>query len=212
MNEAAANTVAGQLFVVSAPSGGGKTSLVRALVERAGTVCVSVSHTTRGQRPRERDGVDYHFIEEARFLDMVAAGEFLEFARVFDHHYGTSRLSVQDSLARGHDVILEIDWQGARSVRATLPDTLSIFILPPSVEELERRLRARAGDSAAVIERRMRDAVNEMSHYAEYDFLVINDDFERAATALVAIVTAARLRRPAQQARHAAMLARLVAP
>jgi len=201
----------GHLFVVSAPSGGGKTSLVRALLDRAGALRVSTSHTTRGRRSGEQDGIDYHFIDEAAFTDMVDGGEFLEHARVFDHYYGTARAPVAERLAAGEDVILEIDWQGARSIRAAIPDTISIFILPPSIEELERRLNNR-GDKAETIVRRMRDAVNEMSHFGEYDYLVINDDFERAAAALVAIVTASRLRRAVQIQRHAEMLRRLVAP
>jgi guanylate kinase len=201
----------GHLFVVSAPSGGGKTSLVRALLERAGSLRVSTSHTTRARRSGEQDGIDYHFVDETRFTAMVAAGEFLEHARVFDHYYGTARAPVTERLAAGEDVILEIDWQGARNIRATIPDTISIFILPPSIEELERRLNNR-GDKAETIVRRMRDAVNEMSHFGEYDYLVINDDFERAAAALVAIVTASRLRRAVQIQRHAEMLSRLVAP
>ncbi|MGE0857628.1 MAG: guanylate kinase [Gammaproteobacteria bacterium] len=201
----------GHLFVISAPSGAGKTSLVRALIERAGGLGVSVSHTTRARRAGEEDGVAYHFIDEARFVAMVAAGEFLEHAQVFDHRYGTARGPVAARLAAGEDVILEIDWQGARSVRAALPDTISVFILPPSVEALERRLTGR-GDRPEAVARRMRDAVSEMSHYGEYDYLVVNDDFERAAADLLAIVGAARLRRAVQVERHAAMLARLVAP
>lgn len=201
----------GHLFVVSAPSGGGKTSLVRALLERAGNLRVSTSHTTRARRAGEQDGIDYHFIDETRFKAMVAAGEFLEHARVFDHYYGTARAPVGERLAAGEDVILEIDWQGARNIRAAIPSTISIFILPPSIEELERRLTNR-GDKAETIVRRMRDAVNEMSHFGEYDYLVINDDFERAATSLVSIITASRLRREVQAQRHATMLSRLVAP
>lgn len=211
MNDARDSAASGHLFVVSAPSGGGKTSLVRALLERAGKLRVSTSHTTRARRSGEQDGIDYHFIDEAAFRGMVAAGEFLEHARVFDHYYGTARAPVAARLAAGEDVILEIDWQGARTIRAAIPSTISIFILPPSIEELERRLTHR-GDKAEVIVRRMRDAVNEMSHFGEYDYLVVNDDFERAAAALVAIVTASRLRREVQAQRHAAMLSRLVAP
>ncbi len=200
----------GHLFVISAPSGGGKTSLVRALLESTADLCVSVSHTTRPQRSGEVDGVDYHFVDEQRFRDMVAAGEFLEHATVFDYRYATARAAIAGHLAAGTDVILEIDWQGARSIRAAAGDTISIFILPPSIAELERRLRKR-GDAHSNVERRMRDAVNEMSHHAEYDYLVINDQFDQALAALKAIVTAARHRRPVQQARHAALLAELVA-
>ena len=210
MSNAPAAAPAGHLFVVSAPSGGGKTSLVRALLARVDGLYLSTSHTTRARRPSEHDGVDYHFVDEPQFAAMIAAGEFLEHARVFDHHYGTSRAGIADRRGRGEDVILEIDWQGARSVRARSDNALSIFVLPPSIDELERRLQGR-GDGPAVVARRMRDAVNEMSHFGEYDYLVINDEFERAVTALAAIVTAARQRLAVQQTRHAAMLARLVA-
>ena len=211
MSDSLATLATGHLFVVSAPSGGGKTSLVRALIERAGGLSVSTSHTTRAQRSGEQRGVDYHFVDEPRFTAMVAAGEFLEHARVFDHYYGTARAPVSAQLAAGDDVILEIDWQGARNIRATMPATILIFILPPSIEELQRRLTNR-GDKPETIVRRMRDAVTEMSHFGEYDYLVINDDFERAAGALVAIVNAARLRLAVQRERHAEMLSRLVAP
>ncbi len=202
----------GHLFVVSAPSGAGKTSLVRALLARLPDVCVSVSHTTRARRPGEQDGVDYHFVDLSTFEAMVAAGAFLEYARVFDNHYGTSRQAVSAQLDAGRDVILEIDWQGARSIREAEPGTLSVFILPPSVAELERRLTARGGDSPTVIVRRMRDAVSEMSHFGEYDFLIINDDFAAAEAALQAVVLAARQRLAVQRLRHAGMLAHLVAP
>ena len=211
MNDTSNSPARGHLFVVSAPSGGGKTSLVRALLDRAGDLRVSTSHTTRARRSGEQDGIDYHFVAQDQFQVMVEAGEFLEHARVFDHYYGTARAPVGARLAAGEDVILEIDWQGARSIRATLTETISIFILPPSIEELERRLNNR-GDKAETIVRRMRDAVNEMSHFGEYDYLVINDEFEQAVAALVAIVTAARLRRTVQVQRHTDMLSRLVAP
>ncbi len=210
MNDGGGTRVAGHLLVVSAPSGAGKTSLVQALVESEPDLYVSVSHTTRPQRAGEIDGEDYHFIDDEAFAGMVAADQFLEHAAVFDHRYGTSRRAVDDHLARGEDVILEIDWQGARSVRAAAPDAVSVFILPPSVSELERRLRGR-GDPAEGIERRMRDAVSEMNHYDEYDYLVINDDFEHALAALRAVLRAARLRLEVQRNRHAALLADLVA-
>ncbi len=203
---------AGHLFVVSAPSGAGKTSLVRALLTCLPDICVSVSHTTRSRRPGEQDGVDYHFVEPSAFEAMIATDAFLEHARVFDNQYGTSRLAVSAQLDAGRDVILEIDWQGARSIRAALPETVSVFILPPSVTELERRLTARGGDSAAVIARRMRDAVSEMSHFGEYGYLIINDDFAAAEAALQAIVVAARQRLAVQRLRHAGMLTHLVAP
>jgi guanylate kinase len=199
----------GHLLVISAPSGGGKTSLVRALLQATRDLCVSVSHTTRTQRAGETDGADYYFINHSRFEQMVNDDDFLEHAKVFDHRYGTARSAITAHLSAGTDVILEIDWQGARSIRGAVRDTISIFILPPSVAELERRLRGR-GDSAANVQRRMRDAVSEMSHYHEYDYLVINDDFDNALTALSAIITAARHRRPVQQARNTALLSELV--
>ena len=208
MNEA--TRAAGHLFVISAPSGAGKTSLVRALVARTANLSVSVSHTTRARRDGEADGADYHFVDAATFGHMAANGEFLEHATVFDHAYGTSRAAVAACLEQGIDVILEIDWQGARSIRAAAPDAISVFVLPPSVAELERRLRGR-GDAEAGIARRMRDAVREMSHYDEYDYLVVNDDFDGALAALTAIVGASRLRREVQRQRHAGLLAELVA-
>lgn len=202
----------GHLFVVSAPSGAGKTSLIHALRQRVPNLHVSISHTTRPRRPAEQDGVDYHFVDVERFQRMIDGGEFLEHALVFDNYYGTSRAAVEYHLNAGHDVVLEIDWQGARNIRAALDETVAIFILPPSIEELERRLTTRGGDSAAVIARRMRDAVAEMSHFAEYDYLVINDDFAATADTLSAIVHAARHRQSVQRRRHAAMLERLVTP
>ena len=210
MSNDVAAPLTGHLFVVSAPSGGGKTSLVRALRAHTPDLHLSISHTTRACRAGEQDGVDYHFIDEARFAAMIAAGEFLEHAQVFDHHYGTARAQVEERATRGADVILEIDWQGARSIRAAVANAISIFILPPSIAELERRLRGR-GDPADVVARRMRDAVNEMSHFGEYDYLVINDDFERALAALTSIAAAARLRTDVQKLRHAPVLAGLVA-
>lgn len=203
----------GTLYILSAPSGAGKSSLLQALLETAGEgVVLSVSHTTRQPRPGEVDGQHYHFVDVARFQVMVAAGEFLEHARVFDNFYGTSRRSVQAQLAAGQDVILEIDWQGARTVRGQLAGTVSIFILPPSRAELEVRLTTRGQDDAAVIARRMRDAVSEMSHYNEYDYLIINDVFEDARIRLTAILMAHRQLCGIQQQSHAALLADLLAP
>lgn len=178
----------GRLIILSAPSGAGKTSLAKALVQRLPDTVISVSHTTRPPRPGERDGVDYYFVDRETFERMVAGGRFLEYARVFDHYYGTDRRAVESQLAAGRNVILDIDWQGARRVREQLPEAVSIFILPPSLAELERRLRGRAQDSDAVIARRMRDAVAEMRHYDEYDYVVVNDDFEAALGDLAAIV------------------------
>ena len=178
----------GTLFVLSAPSGAGKSSLAKALVERTPGLAVSVSHTTRAPRPGERDGVHYHFVDRTRFAAMVEAGEFLEHAQVFDNFYGTSRRAVEDLLAQGRHVLLDIDWQGARRIKALMPNTCTIFILPPSIAALEQRLRTRGQDSEATIARRMRDAVAELSHYAEFDHLVVNDDFAAALADLEAIV------------------------
>lgn len=178
----------GRLLLVSAPSGAGKTSLVRQLVARNPRLAVSVSHTTRPRRQHEQEGRDYHFATEPEFARMVADGRFLEYARVFDHHYGTSREAVAEKLAAGVDVLLEIDWQGARQVRAAMPDAVSIFILPPSREELERRLRARATDSETVIARRLRDAEADISHWNEYDYVIVNDNFEHALALLQAVI------------------------
>jgi guanylate kinase len=202
----------GTLYIISAPSGAGKTSLVKAMLGELQGAAVSISHTTRAMRPGEENGVDYHFIDKSEFEAMVARGEFLEHAQVFDNYYGTSKVSVQAQLAAGIDVILEIDWQGARQVRDWQPEAVSIFVLPPSRETLEERLRGRGTDSDAIIQRRMRDAVSEMSHYPEYDFLVINDRFETALVELQAILLAQRQRLALQQARHPDLLAALLAP
>ncbi len=184
----AAGTSRGRLFVIAAPSGAGKTSLVRALVQREPSLRFSVSYTTRAQRPNEVEGRDYFFVTRDEFERMVAAGEFLEHARVFDNCYGTSRRQVEQSLEAGQDLILEIDWQGARQIRRALPECISIFILPPSRAELERRLRGRGTDAEDVIRRRLRDAAGDMGHWHEFDFVVVNDDFERALGDLQAIV------------------------
>ena len=203
---------AGTLYVVSAPSGAGKTSLVRALLESAGDdLVLSVSHTTRPPRPSEVDGRDYHFVAAETFRRMIAEGAFLEHARVFDNYYGTARAGIEAQLAHGRDVILEIDWQGARQVRRALPESVGIFILPPSREALRERLCARGQDDEAVIARRMRDAVNEMSHYGEYDYLVINAVFRTAHDELAAIIRCRRLHLAVQQRRHADLLASLLA-
>jgi len=212
MTERPAAGVRGTLYIVSAPSGAGKTSLLRAVLAAAGgDLALSISHTTRAPRPGEVGGRDYHFVDEARFREMIDAGAFLEHARVFDHFYGTSQAGVEAQLRAGQDVILEIDWQGAAQVRKILPDSIGIFILPPSRAALEERLRGRGQDDDSVIARRMRDAVNEMSHYAEYDYLIINDVFATAQQDLVAIFRCRQLRLPAQQQRHAALLGDLLA-
>lgn len=177
-----------RLFAIAAPSGGGKTSLVRALLERDDTLRLSISHTTRPPRPGERDGVDYHFVDEPAFEKLVERGAFLEHARVFDHAYGTGRKAVREQLEQGHHVLLDIDWQGVRQLRAAFPDCCSVFILPPSLEVLRQRLSRRGQDSVEVIERRMRDARAEISHWDEFDYVVVNEDFETAVEELQAII------------------------
>lgn len=201
----------GTLYVISAPSGAGKTSLVRELVATDDRIRVSVSHTTRPMRPGEVHGRDYHFVDVETFGAMVREGAFLEHAQVFDNFYGTSQSTIQEQLEGGVDVILEIDWQGAQQVRRVMPGCASIFILPPSRSALEERLQGRGQDSAEVIARRMRDAESEMDHYAEFDYLVINDDFGTALEDLRAIVRSRRLRLSAQQRRHHGTLADLLA-
>ena len=200
----------GTLYIVAAPSGAGKTSLVKALLEQLDELEVSVSYTTRAPRPGERDGINYHFIDRKGFQSMVAAGEFLEHAEVFGNFYGTAKANIFERLRAGIDVILEIDWQGARQVREAFPETVGIFILPPSREVLEQRLRDRGQDSEETIARRMRDATEEMSHYREFDYLVVNDRFERSLEELRAIVVARRLRLEVQQRKLGGLLAELV--
>lgn len=192
----------GTLYIVSAPSGAGKTSLLKALRERDRGLHVSVSHTTREMRPGEQDGVDYHYLSQEAFLSMVGEGGFLEHAEVFGNYYGTSEAAVNAELRAGHDTVLEIDWQGARQVRKRFPEAVSIFILPPDRQALRERLDARGQDSEEIIQRRMNQAVEEMTHYAEFDYLVINDDFDTALAELAAIVTAQRQRITCQAARN----------
>ena len=201
----------GTLYIVSAPSGAGKTSLVKALIDAEPNVRVSVSHTTRGMRPGEVNSVNYHFVSREKFVQMLEHGDFLEHAEVFGNLYGTSQTTVLQTLAEGHDLILEIDWQGAQQVRHLMPQAKSVFILPPSQEALRQRLNNRGQDSDEIIDRRMHEAVSEMSHYVEYDYLVINDDFATALDDLRAIFRANQLRHGAQQVRHGALLARLLA-
>jgi guanylate kinase len=201
----------GKLYILSAPSGAGKSSLLHALLDAVGaSVAVSVSHTTRKPRPGEINGKDYHFVDVATFQAMVGEGAFLEHARVFDNYYGTSRPAVEQQLAAGQDVILEIDWQGARQIRQLVSDCRSVFILPPSIQALRDRLKGREQDSAEVIESRMREAVSEMTHYAEFDYIVINDDFEQAREELAAIFVCNRMRLEMQQQNHAKLLADLL--
>jgi guanylate kinase len=195
------------LYVVSAPSGAGKTSLVRALCDGAPDLAVSVSHTTRPRRAGEVDGRDYFFVEQREFEKMIADGAFLEYAQVFGNYYGTAKATVEEMMAAGQDAVLEIDWQGARQVRELAPACVSIFILPPSREMLEQRLRSRRQDSEAVIARRMEAAISEMSHYAEYDYLIVNDDFDLALNQLRSIIHAQRL----TVRRQAPLLADLIA-
>ena len=178
----------GKLFVIAAPSGAGKTSLVRALMARVSSLRFSISYTTRKPRPNEQHGRDYFFVDHAEFERMVAAGEFLEHARVFDNYYGTSKPQVEGLLRDGENVLLEIDWQGAQQIRRALPECRSIFILPPSRQALEQRLRGRQTDNDEVIARRLRDSIADMSHWNEFDYVVVNDDFERATAELETIV------------------------
>jgi len=202
--------MSGTLFIIAAASGTGKTSLVKALVSDADRLGVSVSHTTRPARPGEVDGVNYHFTTREQFLAGVAAGEFLEHAEVFGNLYGTSRTWVEQQLASDHDVILEIDWQGAQIVRELMPQALSIFILPPSLPALAERLNGRGTDSNEVIAHRLSEAIADITHYSEFDYLVINDDFATALADLQAIVRAARQSHRAQAARQAELIKRLL--
>ena len=200
----------GTLYVISAPSGAGKTSLVKALLEKTEGIGVSVSHTTRAMREGEKNGVDYHFTEKAEFEKMVEASAFIEHAQVFDNYYGTATANIEDKLKQGEDVILEIDWQGAAQVRKQLPYSVNIFILPPSQAALEERLRGRGQDSDEIIARRMRDAKSETSHYSEYDYLLVNDDFDDALVELKSIVLARRSRFSAQSERLSPLLRELL--
>lgn len=186
--------VNGQLIIVSAPSGAGKTSLIKSLLDKTPGLTLSVSHTTRPRRPGEIEGEHYFFIDSVTFAQMVAAGEFLEHAVVFGNCYGTARASVFNTLAAGFDVILELDWQGARRIRKLFPATISVFIVPPSTAVLRERLEGRQQDDAAIIERRMAAAAAEMAHQSEYDYVVLNDSFDHALADLSAIMRAARLR------------------
>jgi guanylate kinase len=200
----------GQLYVISAPSGAGKTSLVSRLLEIDPMIKVSVSTTTRAPRPGERDGVNYHFVDKATFEQQVTDGDFLEHAQVFDNYYGTSRAIVMQQLDAGLDVILEIDWQGAQQIRQEFAQLTSIFIAPPSLSELERRLKGRATDAPEVIAKRMSEANRELSHYHEFDYLIINDDFDSALMHLHSIFVAKRQTLNYQKTKHASLLSQLI--
>jgi guanylate kinase len=204
------NSRNGTLYTVSAPSGAGKTSLVQALIEQDLSIQVSISHTTRIIRPGETDGVNYHFVDQSIFLAMLEQTAFLEHAKVFDNYYGTSQQWVKETLAKGLDVILEIDWQGAAQVRKLMPEAVAIFILPPSKIALEQRLTGRGQDSQEIIDKRMSEAQNEMSHYVEADYLVINDDFNTALTELAAIFIAQRNTQSNQQLTRQILLKELL--
>ncbi|MGE3296305.1 MAG: guanylate kinase [Porticoccaceae bacterium] len=200
----------GTLFTVSAPSGAGKTSLLAELVRQLPDIRVSVSHTTRAMRPGERDGIDYHFVTEPEFLAMLDQAEFLEHARVFNNLYGTSQRWVEEQLHNGTDVVLEIDWQGAAQVRRLLPDCVRVFILPPSIDTLMTRLTSRRQDRPEVIRQRLAQAREEISHYVEADYLIVNDQFDRALDELLAVVKSQRLTLGAQERRFEALLRSLL--
>ena len=203
-------TPLGTLYIVTAPSGAGKTTLVHAVLEREPGLALSISYTTRAPRPGEVDGRDYRFVSREEFLRLRDGGELLEWAEVHGNYYGTSRTWIETQLQQDRDVLLEIDWQGARQVRRMFPHAVSIFILPPSLEALEARLRGRGTDSEATIARRLAAAREEMRHVEEFDYVIINDRLERAIDELTAVVRAARLRLPVQKRRHAAYFAQLL--
>ena len=203
-------TTHGTLFIVSAPSGAGKTSLVQALVDSLDDIQVSISHTTRAMRPGEVDGVNYHFAERDEFIGMIEQSAFLEHAEVFGNLYGTSTDWVKSTLNSGIDVVLEIDWQGAQQVRHLMPEAQSIFILPPSRQELRNRLTGRGQDDESVIDGRMEQATKHMSHYIEADFIIINDDFGEALTDFKSIIFSQRTKTTNQQRRHQNLLSELL--
>jgi guanylate kinase len=196
----------GNLFIVCAPSGAGKTSLVAELLKREPGMRLSISYTTRAPRAGEQDGREYHFVDTGRFEAMIAAGDFLEHAKVHGNYYGTSRVWIEREIAGDHDVLLEIDWQGARQVRALFPSLLGMFILPPSIAELRRRLLGRGKDTPETIERRLAGAREEISHVLEFEYIIVNDRFDRALEEMLAVVHAARVSRERQSIRHAKLI------
>ncbi|ADT69771.1 MULTISPECIES: guanylate kinase [Pseudoalteromonas] len=200
----------GNLFILSAPSGAGKSSLINALLKKHADMKVSVSHTTRAPRPGENDAEHYHFVSVDEFKALIAKDDFFEWAQVFDNYYGTSKQAIEEQLAAGIDVFLDIDWQGARQVREIMDDVKTIFILPPSKQELEQRLNNRGQDSAEIIAGRMAQAQSETSHYDEYDFVVVNDDFDTALSEIESIVIAQRLTLKAQTTRHQTLINELL--
>ncbi len=202
--------MSGSLFVISAPSGAGKTSLVHALLNINPQIDLSVSFTTRQPRPGEINGKDYHFVSRKQFVEMADRNEFLESAEVYGNLYGTSQSWISQEIAKGFDILLEIDWQGARQVRTLFPDCISVFVLPPSLQALENRLKGRGKDKGDVIERRLAAAHEDVSHAAEFDYVIINDDLDEALKELNAIVLSARLRSVCQMARHSALIHQLL--
>lgn len=204
--------MSGNLFVISAPSGAGKTSLVRALLNINPQIDLSVSYTTRAPRPGERDGVDYHFVSRDAFLEMLKRGEFLESAEVYGNFYGTSQNWISQENAKGRDILLEIDWQGAMQVRRLFPQCISVFILPPSLQALEQRLKGRGTDDPAVIARRLAAVREDVAHVAEFDYVIINDDLNEALHELNALVLAAKIRCNKQMSRHQTLINQLQKP
>ncbi len=204
-------TVTGRLFIVAAPSGGGKTSLVNRLMQIMSSIELSVSHTTRLARPKEKHGKDYFFVTPDVFKSMIAQQDFIEYAQVFDNFYGTSRQQIEERLMQGIDVILDIDWQGAAQIRRFYPDAISIFLLPPSLNVLRERLQNRQQDNTEVIEKRMQQARDELAHYEEFDYLIVNEEFEVALSQLRSIVTAERLKKDIQIKRQRKLLSFLLA-
>ncbi len=201
----------GSLFIIAAPSGGGKTSLVKELVKNLDNIETSISHTTREKRPLEENGVDYFFVSDLEFSKMIRNGEFIEHASVFDNCYGTSYSQIETRLKSGIDVVLDIDWQGAQQIKKLFPDAVGVFVIPPSLEALQERLLSRAQDDFKVIKNRMQRAKSEMSHYSEFDYLIVNDDFAKAVSELVVIVKSKRLSMCRQIAKHKDLLSFLTA-